>query len=65
MRWLISLRPEEEEIKITLFVGPHAEKFTIVSKDHGRTHKCNFSVSERKYLFWANLVQNIKIVSLT
>ena len=33
--------------------------------DHECTHKCDISVSERKYLFWANLVQNIKIVSLS
>ena len=38
-------------------VGPRAEKFNIVSNDHGRTYKCDFSVFERKYPFWANLVK--------
>ena len=46
-------------------VGPRVEKFNIVSSDHGRTHKCDFSVFDRKLLFWANLVKKIKIVSLT
>ena len=31
------------DIKNTVvYVGPHAEKFDIVSNDHGCTHKCNF-----------------------
>ena len=38
-------------------VGPHAEKFNIVSNDHGRTHKCSFSVFDRKFPFWANLIK--------
>ena len=46
-------------------VGPHAEKFNIVSNDHRRTHKYNFSVFIRKYPFWENLAHNIKIVSLS
>ena len=29
-------------------VGPRVEKFNIVSKDHGRTQDCNFSVLDRK-----------------
>ena len=33
------------------------EKFIIVSSDHGRTHKCNFSVFDRKFPVWANLVK--------
>ena len=50
---------------LVVFVGPRAEKFNIVSNHHGRTYKCDFSVSNRKYLLWANLVQNIKIVTLS
>ena len=46
-------------------VGPRAEKFNIVNNDHGRTYKCNFSVSDWKFLFWANLVKKIKIVGLS
>ena len=32
-------------------VGPRSEKFNIVSNDHGRTRKCNFSVFDWKYHF--------------
>ena len=39
------------------------EKFNIVSKDHGRTLNCDFS--NGKYPFWSNLVQKVKIVSLS
>ena len=38
--------------------------FNIVSNDHGRIHSCDFFVSDQKYPFWANLLQNIRIVSL-
>ena len=37
-------------------VGLRAEKFNIVSNDHGRSQKCNFSILVRKYSFWGNLV---------
>ena len=40
------------------------EKFNIVSNDHERRHKCNFSVFDQKYPLWKNLVQNIKTDSL-
>ena len=41
------------------------EKFNIASNDHGRMHKCDFSVFNRKYFFWANLVKSkIKTVSV-
>ena len=46
-------------------VGHRAEKFNIVSNDYGRTHKNDFSVSDRKYCFWTNFVQNIIIASLS
>ena len=46
-------------------VGPLVEKNNIVSNDHERTHKCDFSVSDRKYPFLANLDKNIKIVRLS
>ena len=32
-------------------VGPHSEKFNIVSNDHGRTQKCGFCVSVGKTNF--------------
>ena len=38
--------------------------FNIVSNDHGCTHKCNFSVFDRKCRFWANLVKKIKTVNV-
>ena len=38
-------------------VGSRAERFNIVSNDHGRKHKCDFSVLERKFPFWENLVK--------
>ena len=43
---------------------PACGKVCIVNNDHGRRHKCDFSASDRKYPFWINLVQNIKIGSL-
>ena len=63
---LLSLRLNREEtLKYRCVCRPPAEKFHIVSNDHVRTHKCDFSVSNREYPFWGNLVQNIKIVSLS
>ena len=41
-------------------VGPLVEKFNMVSNDHGRMHKCDFSVFDRKFPFWANLVKKIQ-----
>ena len=35
-------------------VGPSAKKFNIVSNDHERMHKCDFSVFDPKFPFWAN-----------
>ena len=34
-----------------MFAGSRAEKFNIVSSDHERTQKCDFSVFNRKYPF--------------
>ena len=63
---IVSATRRRRDIKTpVLSIGPQAENFNIVSNDHGRTHKCDFFVSDRKYRFWANLVQNIKIVSLS
>ena len=63
---IVSATKRKRDIKIPLCLSaPHAEKFNIVSNDHGRTHKCDFSVSGREYLFWASLVEDIKIVSLS
>ena len=47
----------EHEIKGTFFI--------FLSNDHGRTHKCGFSVFDRKFPFWVNLVQKIKFVCLS
>ena len=46
-------------------VGPHVEKFNIVSNDQGCTEKCDLIVLDHKCSFWANLVQIIKIVNLS
>ena len=107
-RFIVSATRRRRDIKIPLcLLVPHAEKFNIVSNDHGRTHKCDFSVFDRKfplvkfsnknqncqfklkfgnqtnsnmmksmvlfilfvldrkYHFWTNLVQKIKIASLS
>ena len=45
--------------------GPLAEKFNLVSNDHGWTHKWDFSVFNWKFLFWASLVKKIKVVNWT
>ena len=39
-------------VSATVSVDPRAEKFNILSNNHGRRHKCNFSVFDRKFLFW-------------
>ena len=64
---LLSLRLEGEEIlKYRCVCRPRAEKFNIVSNDHGHTHKCHFSFFDRKYPFLANLVKKkIKTVSVS
>ena len=63
---LVSLRLEgEETLKCRSLSLPRAERFNLVSSDHGRTQKCDFSISDWKCHFWANLLQNIKIVSLS
>ena len=41
-------------------VGHRAEKFNVVSNDHGRTQKYDFFILDREYRSWANLVQKIK-----
>ena len=46
-------------------VGRRLEKFIMVSNDHGHTQKCNFPVLDREYPFWVNLIQKMKIVSLS
>ena len=43
----------------------HVEKYNIVSNDSGHTQKCDFFILDRKYPFLGNLVQKIKIVSLS
>ena len=56
--FLLSLWLEgEQTLKYVVSVGPRAEKFNIVCNDHGRTHKCYFSVFDQKFPFRANLVK--------
>ena len=44
----------------------HAEKFNIVSNDHGRTDRYDFSDFDRKFPFWVNSIKKkIKILSLS
>ena len=43
---------------------PRAERFDIVSNDHGRIQNCNFSVSDQKCRFWASLIQRSKLSKL-
>ena len=58
----LSLRPEgEETVECRYVCRPQAENFDILSDDHGRTRKCDFSVFSRKYPFWENLVMEIKL----
>ena len=47
----------EEILKYVVSVGPHVEKFSIVSNDHGRTHNGDFSIFDQKFPFWVNLVK--------
>ena len=42
--------------------GTRAEMFDIVSNDHESTQNYEFFVLDRKYFFWANLVQKIKTI---
>ena len=55
---LLSLRLDgEETLKYLCVCRSPCGKVNIVSNDHGRTHKCDFSDFGRKYPFWANLVK--------
>ena len=64
---LLSLRLEgEETLKYRCISRPPCKKkINIISNDQGRTHKSDFSVFKQKYPFWTNLLQKIKIVSLS
>ena len=55
---IVSATKRRRDIKIPLCLY-------IVSNDYGRTHKCDFSIFDQKFPFWANLVKKIKIVSLS
>ena len=46
-------------------VGSHAEKFNIIRKDRGHTHKCDSSVFDWKFLFRQIWSKKIRIVSLS
>ena len=51
-------------LSLRLEGAPVQKKFRIVSNGHGHAQKCNFSVLDHIYPFWADLVQKIKIISL-
>ena len=62
----MSLRIEREEtFNAVVSIEPHAENFNIVSNDYGRTQKSYLSDLKQNYSSGANLVQQIKIVSLS
>ena len=50
---------EKEILKYCCVGRPPTEKFHIVSNDNGCRQNCNFSVLDRKYAFWVNLVARI------
>ena len=57
----LSLRLEgKETLNAVVSAGPCADRFNIVSNDHGRTQKCDFFVLDRKFPFLANLIKKIK-----
>ena len=64
--WLliVSATRRRGDIKILLWLSVPVRK-SLVSNDHGRTHKCDSSVFDWKYPFWANLVKAIKTVSVS
>ena len=61
----VSVTRRRRDVKMPLRVLPRAEKFNIVSNGHGRMQKLDFSILDRIYTFWVNLVQKIKIGSLS
>ena len=46
---------EQRHQNTLVSVGPRAKKFNVVSNDHVRTPKYNFSVFDWKFRFWTNL----------
>ena len=56
--WFLSLQLKgEETLKCCCICRRPTRNFNIVTNDHGRTHKCDFSVFDWKYSFRANSVQ--------
>ena len=56
------------DVNISLSVGLHAEKFNIVSNDHGCMQiqwQCSLFHLHQKYPFRADLVPKFKIASTT
>ena len=62
---IVSATRSRRDIKIPLCLSAPVRNFIIVIINHGRTHKCDFSVFYRKYPVWANLAKKIKIFSLS
>ena len=52
---IVSTIRRRRDFRILLYMSGPVRKVNIVSNDHGRTHKCDFFVFDRKYPFWANL----------
>ena len=61
----VSVTRGEETSKYRCICRKSAEKFNIARNDRGRTHKCNFSVFNRKFLFRANLVKKKSKLSVS
>ena len=51
----------EETLKYRCVYRPPCGKVEYSKNDHGRTQNYDFSVLDRKYLFWASLVQKSKL----
>ena len=60
--FIVSVNKRRRDIKILLSVDLRAEKFNVVSNDHGRTQNCDFSFLDRKYPFWSGFLQKSKLV---
>ena len=62
---IVSATRRRRDMTTPLCVTACTENFNLLSNDQGGTQKCDFSVLVRKYPFWTNLVQKIKVASLS
>lgn len=51
MLYCLCYQKEQRHQNSVVSVGPHSEKFNIVSKDHGQTQKCDFLFQTGNTLF--------------